>query len=163
MVQQSQIFRDLYQRWQGHQGLITTVLAPSAAQPVTPELMQCISALSAEYDVPIHAHLLETRIQAVTGLEFFGETIIQYAQRHSLLTHRTTIAHSIWLTPKDIERVAVEGATNVMVLGRVLRFHVRQDLYRPEVGLVNTVAMEPITRLGGPREYSKIGELFFLT
>jgi flavin reductase (DIM6/NTAB) family NADH-FMN oxidoreductase RutF len=46
--------------------------------------------------------------------------------------------------------VPVEGATNVMVLGRVLRFHIRQDLYRPEVGLVNTVAMEPITRLGGP-------------
>ncbi|MFM7527296.1 MAG: amidohydrolase family protein [Nodosilinea sp.] len=109
----SQLFRDLYQRWQGHQGLITTVLAPSAAQRVTPELMQCISALSAEYDVPIHAHLLETRTQAVTGLEFFGETIIQYAQRHGLLTHRTTIAHGIWLTPEDIERVAAAGATIV--------------------------------------------------
>ena len=59
--------------------------------------------------------------------------------------------------------VPVEGATNVMVLGRVLRFHVRQDLYRPELGLVNTVAMEPITRLGGPREYTKVGELFFLS
>jgi hypothetical protein len=87
VVQQSQLFRDLYQRWQGHQGLITTVLAPSAAQPVTPELMQCIGAL----------------------------------------------------------------------------FHVRQDLYRPELGLVNTMAIEPITRLGGPREYTKIGELFFLS
>jgi flavin reductase (DIM6/NTAB) family NADH-FMN oxidoreductase RutF len=59
--------------------------------------------------------------------------------------------------------VPVEGSTNVMVLGRVLRFHVRQDLYRPELGLVNTVAMHPITRLGGAREYTKIGELFFLS
>ncbi len=56
--------------------------------------------------------------------------------------------------------VPVEGATNVMVLGRVLRFHVREDLYRPELGLVNTVAMKPITRLGGSTEYTKIGELF---
>lgn len=58
--------------------------------------------------------------------------------------------------------VPVEGATNVMVLGRVLRFHVREDLYRPELGLVDTVRMQPITRLGGAVEYTKIGELFYL-
>lgn len=56
--------------------------------------------------------------------------------------------------------VPVEGATNVMILGRVLRFHVREDLYRPDLGLVNTVSMKPITRLGGSTEYTKIGELF---
>jgi flavin reductase (DIM6/NTAB) family NADH-FMN oxidoreductase RutF len=58
--------------------------------------------------------------------------------------------------------VPVEGATNVMVLGRVVRFHVRKDLYRPDLGLVDTVQMKPITRLGGPIEYTKIGELFHL-
>lgn len=58
--------------------------------------------------------------------------------------------------------VPVEGATNVMVLGRVLRFHVCEDLYRPEMGLIDTVRMKPITRLGGAVEYTKIGELFFL-
>lgn len=58
--------------------------------------------------------------------------------------------------------IPVEGATNVMVLGQVLRFHLRQELYRPELGLIDTVAMKPITRLGGPVEYSKIGELFHL-
>lgn len=58
--------------------------------------------------------------------------------------------------------VPVEGATNVMVLGRVLRFHIREDLYRPELGLVDTVRMQPITRLGGPVEYTKLGELFSL-
>jgi flavin reductase (DIM6/NTAB) family NADH-FMN oxidoreductase RutF len=58
--------------------------------------------------------------------------------------------------------VPVEGATNVMVLGRVVRFHVRKHLYRPDLGLVDTVQMKPITRLGGPIEYTKIGELFHL-
>ena len=57
--------------------------------------------------------------------------------------------------------VPVEGATNVMVLGRVLRFHVRKDLLRSN-GLVDTIKMKPITRLGGPIEYAKIGELFHL-
>jgi flavin reductase (DIM6/NTAB) family NADH-FMN oxidoreductase RutF len=57
--------------------------------------------------------------------------------------------------------IPVEGATNVMVLGRVLRFHVREDLLRPN-GLVDTMRMKPVTRLGGPVEYSKIGELIHL-
>jgi len=33
------------------------------------------------------------------------------------------------------------GLTQRMVLGQVVRFHVRKDLYRPELGLVNTVAI----------------------
>ena len=57
--------------------------------------------------------------------------------------------------------VPVEGSTNVMVLGRVLRFHVREDLLRKN-GLVDTVKMKPITRLGGSVEYTKIGKLFYL-
>jgi 5-methylthioadenosine/S-adenosylhomocysteine deaminase len=111
--QWAQLFLDLYQRWHGKNGLITTIMAPSAAQRVTPELMQCIGALSAEYDVPIHAHLLETKTQAVTGLEFYGESMIQFAKRHGILTHRTAIAHGIWLTPEDIELIAEAGATIV--------------------------------------------------
>ena len=69
---------------------------------------------------------------------------------------------SIAMECKVTQIIPVEGATNVMVLGQVLRFHVREDLYRPELGLVDTVAMKPITRLGGPVEYTRIGELFLL-
>ena len=58
--------------------------------------------------------------------------------------------------------VPVDGSTNVMVLGRVVRFHLREEIYRRELGLIDTIAMKPITRVGGPVEYTKIGELFFL-
>jgi flavin reductase (DIM6/NTAB) family NADH-FMN oxidoreductase RutF len=59
------------------------------------------------------------------------------------------------------QMIPVEGATNVMILGRVLRFHIRQDLYRASLGLVDTHRMKPIARLGGSVEYTKIGELFY--
>lgn len=58
--------------------------------------------------------------------------------------------------------VPVAEAASVMVLGQVLRFHIRKDLYRSHLGLVDTVQMQPITRLGGPVEYTKIGELIHL-
>jgi flavin reductase (DIM6/NTAB) family NADH-FMN oxidoreductase RutF len=57
--------------------------------------------------------------------------------------------------------IPVEGSTNVMVLGRVIRFHIREDLMRAN-GLVDTIRMRPVTRLGGPVEYTRIGELFHL-
>jgi flavin reductase (DIM6/NTAB) family NADH-FMN oxidoreductase RutF len=63
---------------------------------------------------------------------------------------------------KVTQIIPVEGATNVMVLGKVLRFHVADYLYRPSLGLVDTVALKPITRLGGAVEYSKMGDLLIL-
>ncbi|MBD1909181.1 flavin reductase [Leptolyngbya sp. FACHB-16] len=72
------------------------------------------------------------------------------------------LAHApVAMECKVTQIVPVEGTTNVMVLGRVLRFHIREDLYRSELGLVDTVEMKPVTRLGGPVEYTKVGELFF--
>ncbi|HEX7973691.1 MAG TPA: flavin reductase family protein [Anaerolineales bacterium] len=62
---------------------------------------------------------------------------------------------------KVTQIVPVEGATNVMVLGRVLRFHIRADLLRPN-GLVDTIRMKPVARLGGGIEYTRIGELIHL-
>ncbi len=107
------VFRQLYRDWHGQADLITTVLAPSASQRVTPELMHQIAALSEEFNVPIHTHLLETRMQAVTGAEFYGESVVAYAKRHGILTHRTTIAHGVWLSQADIDLVAEAGATVV--------------------------------------------------
>jgi flavin reductase (DIM6/NTAB) family NADH-FMN oxidoreductase RutF len=63
---------------------------------------------------------------------------------------------------KVTQIVPVEGTNSTMVLGKVLRFHVRDDLYRPTLGLVDTAGMKPVTRLGGPVEYTKIGELLLL-
>jgi flavin reductase (DIM6/NTAB) family NADH-FMN oxidoreductase RutF len=70
-------------------------------------------------------------------------------------------AASVAMECKVTQIIPVEGATNVMVLGRVVRFHIRADLYRSN-GLVDTIKLKPIARLGGPVEYSKIGQLIHL-
>ena len=62
---------------------------------------------------------------------------------------------------KVTQVIPLEGSTNVMVIGKVVCFHIRENLYRPN-GLVDTTKMKPITRLGGLVEYTKIGELFYL-
>lgn len=94
----------------------------------------------------------------VNEIEVAGLTAVPSCDVQPLRVKQASVAMECKVT----QIVPVEGATNVMVLGRVLRFHIREDIYRPQLGLVDTVAMKPITRLGGPVEYTRIGELFLL-
>jgi flavin reductase (DIM6/NTAB) family NADH-FMN oxidoreductase RutF len=54
--------------------------------------------------------------------------------------------------------VPVKDSGNVMVLGQIVRFHVREGLLL-EGGLVDTAKMRLIARLGGP-DYMRTGEVF---
>lgn len=103
--------KDAFARLHGRSGRLNFMVAPSAPQRCTVELMQEAMALAAAHDAPFHTHVLETKVQAVTGQEFYGETLIAYMHRHGLLTSRTTIAHSIWVTDADIERMGDVGCS----------------------------------------------------
>jgi cytosine/adenosine deaminase-related metal-dependent hydrolase len=105
------MFKDLYQAWHNKNGLVRIILSPNAPQRVSSDLLERIAELSQDYDLPINSHMLESRTQAVTGPEFYGESIIAYAKRHGILTHRTTVAHGVWLDPHDVELIAAAGAT----------------------------------------------------
>lgn len=55
-----------------------------------------------------------------------------------------------------LDRILELGeAGNHLVIGRVLAFHVRADLYRD--GRIDSFAMRPVARLGGPN-YASLGE-----
>ena len=59
---------------------------------------------------PFHTHIVETKMQAVTGPEFHGKTLIRYMRRSRPAASRaTTIAHSIWVTDEDIELMGDAG------------------------------------------------------
>jgi flavin reductase (DIM6/NTAB) family NADH-FMN oxidoreductase RutF len=54
--------------------------------------------------------------------------------------------------------VPVEGTGYTMLLGQVVRFHLREGLLRPD-GLADPRQLDPIARLGGD-EYTSLGEVF---
>ena len=56
--------------------------------------------------------------------------------------------------------VPVEGTTYAMVIGRILRYHLREGLLRPN-GLVDPQLLNPLARLGGD-EYALLGDIFEL-
>lgn len=56
--------------------------------------------------------------------------------------------------------IPIEGSTYTMVLGRIVRYHLREDLMRAD-GSVDTAALQPVGRLSGD-EYAVVDEIFSL-
>ena len=64
----------------------------------------------------------------------------------------------IALECKVTQIVPVIDTTYTMILGRVLRFHLRSDVLRPN-GLVDAALLKPLARLSGD-EYAALGRVF---
>ncbi|MDQ6878805.1 MAG: amidohydrolase family protein [Candidatus Dormibacteraeota bacterium] len=89
------------------------VVAPSAPQRCTPALLEESAEMARVHDTAFHIHVLETKLQAVAGKMFFGKTPIAYLDDLGVLSNRATLAHTIWLSERDIEIIALANATVV--------------------------------------------------
>lgn len=87
--------------------------APSGPQRCTDEMLAGIAALAEELDLMIHIHVLETRMQAVSGQRMYGRTLPEHMDALGFLSERVCFEHGIWLTPSDIELVRDRGVTIV--------------------------------------------------
>jgi 5-methylthioadenosine/S-adenosylhomocysteine deaminase len=92
---------------------VKVAMAASGPQRCTDAFLQQIWEIVERYQVPCVSHVLETRIQAMTGDIFYGETLVAHMARLGCLTPRTVIAHGVWVTDSDIEAIAQSGASVV--------------------------------------------------
>lgn len=89
------------------------VVAPSAPQRCTPGFLETLADLAAVHDLPMILHLLETRLQAVTGQLFYQRSMVEYLNDLGILSKRLALQHCVWLTARDIELLAQSGASAV--------------------------------------------------
>ncbi|MDX3904842.1 MAG: amidohydrolase family protein [Pigmentiphaga sp.] len=85
-------------------------LGPRGPQRCTPELLRLVARLSAEHKVPVHMHVLESRVQALTAQQQHGRSFIEVLDQHGLLGRSLSLNHAIWLTEADIGLIARRGA-----------------------------------------------------
>jgi cytosine/adenosine deaminase-related metal-dependent hydrolase len=97
--------KEALSRYDGRAGRLRYVIAPSGPQRCTDDLLIAANELSREYDTTFHVHVLETKMQAVTGREFYGSTLVEHLDSLGVLSDRATLAHGIWLTDSDITRL----------------------------------------------------------
>lgn len=89
------------------------VVAPSAPQRCTPGFLETLADLAAVHDLPMILHLLETRLQVVTGQLFYQRSMVDYLNDLGVLSERLAVQHCVWLTARDIELLAQSGASAV--------------------------------------------------
>ncbi len=91
------------------EGRLRFMLAPSAPQRCSADFYRGCYDMAVERGVPFHTHVLETRVQAVTGADLYGESLIAYMERLGVLGRNTAIAHSVWVTDRDMLRMGEAG------------------------------------------------------
>lgn len=87
------------------EGRMRFAITPSAPQRCTTDMLQACHALAVQHGVPLHTHLLETRVQAVAGQMFYGKTLLAHMHDIGVLDRHATLAHAIWITDADIARM----------------------------------------------------------
>lgn len=92
---------------------ISIAPAPSGPQRCTDELLRGSAALAEELGLVVHIHVLETRMQAVSGQRMYGRTLVEHLDTIGFLGPRVSFEHGIWLTEHDIELVRDRGVTIV--------------------------------------------------
>jgi imidazolonepropionase-like amidohydrolase len=92
-------------------GRLRYVVAPSGPQRCTEELLATVAEFSRDNRVAFHIHILETRVQRVTGSRLYGKSLIQLMADLDALHEMTSIAHAIWIDDADVELIASRGAS----------------------------------------------------
>jgi len=98
-------------RWHGAaDGRIRMAVAPTIPGQCSEEFLTGCLRLVREYDVGLHTHLAESKVQAVSSLRRWGKTLVGHLSDLGLLGPHFVGAHAIWLTEEDIKRLADVGA-----------------------------------------------------
>lgn len=89
---------------------IRVALAPHSEGATTQKVLEQIRDAAEKYQVPVHIHVSETKLDFDGSLERRGLTPPQYLDRLGLLDYPVLAAHCVWFTDEDIELFARKGA-----------------------------------------------------
>ena len=74
-----------------------------AVYTVSAEFLQFYSDIAKKYNMPLHIHACETKVEVEQCLKKHGCTPIEFLEKFGLLTDKTILAHCVHLSDKDIE------------------------------------------------------------
>jgi 5-methylthioadenosine/S-adenosylhomocysteine deaminase len=111
------LLRDIVKSQRGRHPRITLALGPTSPERCTPEILSKLADISGSEDVPVYTHIYESRPMALIARQTHaadGGSLINYLRRVGLLGPRLSLAHSVWMSPSEIDAIAQAG-TNVVL------------------------------------------------
>ena len=101
---------EILDTWPYDRARIRPALAPTIPLHCADDFIVGCRDLARDYDVGLHMHLAESKIQALSGIERYGKTLTAHLDDLGFLGPNFTAAHAIWLDDDDIGRLADNGA-----------------------------------------------------
>jgi 5-methylthioadenosine/S-adenosylhomocysteine deaminase len=96
--------------WHGAEGRVSVCLSPWAPYGCTDTMLTLVAEASQAHRLPVHTHLLETRLQAVAARRLYGRTMVEHIAELGLLSERFSAAHAVWLSDRDLDLLAESRA-----------------------------------------------------
>jgi 5-methylthioadenosine/S-adenosylhomocysteine deaminase len=103
--------RSILHNWQGDRAMVRPAVAPTIPLHCRDEFMIACRDLAAEFDVGMHTHLAESKVQAVVGVQRYGRSLTAHIESLGLLGPRFVAAHGVWLDADDMRRLGAHGAS----------------------------------------------------
>jgi guanine deaminase len=90
---------------------VSVIASASAPQRCTPQFLQAIRAIARELDLPVVTHVQETRMQVITGQQFYGKTMVRHLHDAGFLGPKTSLIHLVWANADEVKLLADTGTT----------------------------------------------------
>lgn len=96
-------------KWQ-NDPLIVPAAAPHAPYTVSTDHLKAIKRMSDRLNAAIVIHVAETKKERDDIDKQYGDTPVTYLNKIGFLSNRTILAHTIWITTKEIDILTSVGA-----------------------------------------------------
>lgn len=101
----------ILRNWQADRAMVRPAVAPTIPLHCRDEFMIACRDLAAEFDVGIHTHLAESKVQAVVGARRYGRSLTAHIEHLGLLGPHFVAAHGVWLDQDDMRRIGAHGGS----------------------------------------------------
>jgi 5-methylthioadenosine/S-adenosylhomocysteine deaminase len=103
--------RAILHNWRADRSMVRPAIAPTIPLHCRDEFMIACRDLAAEFDVGIHTHLAESKVQSVVGIRRYGRSLTAHIEDLGLLSPRFVAAHGVWLDADEMKRIGAHGGS----------------------------------------------------
>jgi guanine deaminase len=90
---------------------VVLAVAPTIPHHCSDDFLVACRDLAREFDVGIHSHVAESKVQVIAGYQRYGTTLAAHMDELGLVNERFTVAHGVWLDDDDMQRLGDRGAS----------------------------------------------------
>src|SRR5215469_15453723 len=103
--------RSALRDWPFDRDQVRPAVAPTIPHHCSDAFITGCAGLAREFDVGLHSHVAESKVQAVTAIRVYGSTQTAHLDTLGVLGPQFTVAHGVWLDHDDMARLGGHGAS----------------------------------------------------